>query len=174
MTAIGKPHVQLTITTNDGQFVAAYSDKGLAGLSFPRPGSSSGAPSDTRSGSAVPPGKLNGWHELTKQALERALAGRSPGRLPPLDLGQGTEFQQAVWAALRRLSPGETASYSEIARRLERPGAARAVGAACGANPLPVLVPCHRVLAADHRLGGFSGGLDWKRALLRREGVPFR
>ena len=61
-----------------------------------------------------------------------------------------------------------------MARAIGQPNAARAVGTACGANPIPVFVPCHRVLAADRRLGGFSGGLDWKRALLRREGVQWR
>lgn len=66
---------------------------------------------------------------------------------------------------------GETRGYGEIAARLGRPGAARAVGQAVGSNPLPVVIPCHRVLAADGRLGGFGGGLSWKRFLLALEGV---
>lgn len=70
-----------------------------------------------------------------------------------------------------RIPPGETRSYGEIAAALGQPLASRAVGGACGANPIPVLVPCHRVLAANGRLGGFSGGLDWKRRLLAIEGV---
>ena len=68
---------------------------------------------------------------------------------------------------------GQTRSYGEIARAIGRPKGMRAVGGACGANPIPVLVPCHRVLAAKGKLGGFSGGLDWKRTLLEREGVRF-
>jgi methylated-DNA-[protein]-cysteine S-methyltransferase len=74
---------------------------------------------------------------------------------------------------LRRIATGRTKSYSEVASVIGKPGAARAVGGACGANPIPVLVPCHRVLAANRRLGGFSGGLDWKRKLLAREGVQY-
>ena len=99
------------------------------------------------------------------------LAGRRPKTLPPLDWSGHTDFQQRVWRALLRLGPGETKSYAQIAGELGEPRAARATGGACGANPIPVLVPCHRVLAASGRLGGFSGGLDWKRRLLAREGV---
>jgi O-6-methylguanine DNA methyltransferase len=89
--------------------------------------------------------------------------------LPPLDLNAGTEFQRSVWEQLRKIALGETRSYGEIARALRNPRAFRAVGSACGANPIPVLIPCHRVLAANHKLGGFSGGLDWKKKLLWRE-----
>jgi O-6-methylguanine DNA methyltransferase len=109
------------------------------------------------------------WHEVTTRALQAAVAGRPVRTLPPLDLSAGTEFQRKVWAALLKIQCGKTASYGEIARSLGSTGAARAVGAACGANPVPVLVPCHRVLAANHKLGGFSGGLDWKRKLLAAE-----
>jgi O-6-methylguanine DNA methyltransferase len=72
---------------------------------------------------------------------------------------------------MRRISCGQTQSYGEIAKAIGKPKAVRAVGGACGANPIPVLVPCHRVLAAGGKIGGFSGGLDWKRKLLAREGV---
>ena len=102
--------------------------------------------------------------------LENILAGRKPKTLPPLDLA-GTEFQKSVWNALRKISLGKTKSYGEIAAAIGKPKAVRAVGGACGANPVPVLVPCHRVLAANQKLGGFSGGLDWKRSLLAREGI---
>jgi len=70
-----------------------------------------------------------------------------------------------------KISPGRAKSYGEIAAAIGKPKAVRAVGGACGANPIPVLVPCHRVLAANQKLGGFSGGLEWKRKLLAREGV---
>jgi len=73
--------------------------------------------------------------------------------------------------ALQAIPPGRTASYGELARAIGRPRACRAVGGACGANPIVVLIPCHRALAANGRLGGFSGGLDWKRTLLAVEGV---
>ena len=72
---------------------------------------------------------------------------------------------------MRQIRTGQTRSYGEIAKEIGRPKALRAVGGACGANPIPVFVPCHRVLAANQRIGGFSGGLDWKRKLLKREGV---
>jgi methylated-DNA-[protein]-cysteine S-methyltransferase len=86
-----------------------------------------------------------------------------------LDLDGATLFQREVWEAARLIPRGETRSYSWLAGRIGRPGAARAVGQALGRNPLPVIVPCHRVLAADGGLGGFSGGLDMKRLLLGLE-----
>ena len=107
---------------------------------------------------------------MTETALKRILAGNKPKTFPPLDLA-GTEFQKGVWNALLKISIGKTKSYGEIARAIGKPKAVRAVGGACGANPVPVLVPCHRVLAANKKLGGFSGGLDWKRSLLKREGI---
>lgn len=86
----------------------------------------------------------------------------------PVDIS-GTAFQRDVWDALREIPPGETVSYAEIARRIGRPKAVRAVGAACGANPVAPIVPCHRVLASDGSLGGYGFGLERKRALLDRE-----
>jgi O-6-methylguanine DNA methyltransferase len=86
----------------------------------------------------------------------------------PLDL-LGTPFQCAVWQALRDIPYGETWTYGELAQRLGRPRAVRAVGSANGANPVPIMVPCHRVVAAGSKLGGYSGGLDIKRRLLALE-----
>lgn len=86
----------------------------------------------------------------------------------PLDI-RGTAFQQRVWAALRDIPAGETATYAEIARRIGRPKAVRAVGAACGANPIAVVVPCHRVVGQDGKLTGYRWGVERKRALLERE-----
>jgi methylated-DNA-[protein]-cysteine S-methyltransferase len=82
---------------------------------------------------------------------------------------RGTAFQQAVWQALREIPFGATISYGELARRIGQPSAARAVGAANGANPLPIVVPCHRVIGADRSLTGFGGGLATKRFLLAHE-----
>lgn len=87
----------------------------------------------------------------------------------PLDV-RGTAFQQAVWRALRQIPPGETRSYAEIAAAAGRPGAVRAAGTANGANPVAVLIPCHRVIRADGSLGGYAWGEAIKRELLRREG----
>jgi len=81
----------------------------------------------------------------------------------------GTDFQREVWAALREIPYAETIDYGELARRIGRPGAARAVGAANGRNPLAIVVPCHRVIGADGSLTGFGGGLETKRALLELE-----
>ncbi len=86
----------------------------------------------------------------------------------PTDV-EGTAFQQAVWAALRAIPPGETRSYGDIAAAIGRPGAMRAAGSACGDNRLAVLIPCHRVLRSDGALGGYAWGLDRKQALLARE-----
>jgi methylated-DNA-[protein]-cysteine S-methyltransferase len=85
---------------------------------------------------------------------------------------KGTPFQLATWRALSTIPYGETISYAELARRVRRPGAARAVGAANGRNPLPIVVPCHRVIGTDGSLTGFGGGLEKKRALLDLEGAP--
>ena len=173
---------QLPISTRDGQFTARYSEKGLAELNFPnahrrRRGNESQISSASNgsvrdSSRRLLPKKIRNWHRVTETALKNVLAGRAAKNLPPLDL-TGTEFQKSVWNALRKISFGKTKSYGEIAQAIGRSKAVRAVGGACGANPVPVLVPCHRVLAANKRLGGFSGGLDWKRRLLKREGIEF-
>jgi methylated-DNA-[protein]-cysteine S-methyltransferase len=81
----------------------------------------------------------------------------------------GTEFQRSVWRALRAVPVGETTSYGEIAAEIGAPGAVRAVGSANGANPIVVIVPCHRVVRSDGSLGGYGGGLDRKRWLLAHE-----
>jgi methylated-DNA-[protein]-cysteine S-methyltransferase len=89
-----------------------------------------------------------------------------------LDLAAaGTPFQRAVWHELRAIPYGSTISYAELARRLGRPTAMRAVGAANGHNPIPIVVPCHRVIGADGSLTGFGGGLPSKRFLLELEGL---
>ncbi len=86
----------------------------------------------------------------------------------PLDL-VGTAFQQRVWKALREIPVGETRSYSQIAKKVGSPGAVRAVGTACGKNPVAVVVPCHRVVRGDGELGGYRWGLERKKVLLERE-----
>ena len=83
----------------------------------------------------------------------------------------GTAFQRQVWLMLRRIPAGTTWSYRELAARVERPAAIRAVGAANGANPIPVVLPCHRVIGSNGRLVGYGGGLDRKKWLLAHEGA---
>lgn len=157
---------ELAVVTRDGNFIARYSEIGLAELNFPKAGRASSRAVNKEKFSA----KIRGWHGITEAALKNILAGRAPKKFPPLDL-IGTDFQKGVWCALRKISSGKTKSYGEVARVIGKPKAVRAVGGACGANPVPVLIPCHRVLAADGKIGGFSGGLNWKRTLLAREGV---
>jgi AraC family transcriptional regulator, regulatory protein of adaptative response / methylated-DNA-[protein]-cysteine methyltransferase len=159
--------VELPISTRDGQFIARYSEKGLAELDFPNGRADLPGSPDARQ---CVPAKISHWHRMTESALNRILAGKAPEEFPPLD-AEGTDFQKKVWAALRKIAFGKTKSYGEIAETIGKPKAVRAVGGACGANPIPVLVPCHRVLAAHGKIGGFGGGLDWKRKLLAREGI---
>jgi methylated-DNA-[protein]-cysteine S-methyltransferase len=85
---------------------------------------------------------------------------------------RGTEFQLACWRALQRIPYGETRSYSQIAREIGRPAAVRAVGAANGANPIPIVIPCHRVVGSNGSLTGFGGGIETKRWLLALESTP--
>jgi methylated-DNA-[protein]-cysteine S-methyltransferase len=85
----------------------------------------------------------------------------------------GTPFQREVWAALRRIPAGQIASYGQLAARIGRPAAVRAVGLANGSNPVGVIVPCHRVIGANGSLTGYGGGIERKRWLLAHEGVAF-
>ena len=103
--------------------------------------------------------------------LERYFAGEL-GAIDDIAVDPaGTPFQRRVWTALRDVRAGTTTSYSALAQRIGSPNAIRAVGAANGANPIPIVIPCHRVIGADGRLVGYGGGLDRKRWLLAHEGV---
>ena len=103
------------------------------------------------------------------ELLRRYFSGELERFLYPLDL-RGSTFQIRTWSALREIPLGEVATYGEIADRIGSPRAARAVGQACGSNQVVLFVPCHRVVAAHGKLGGFGGGLKLKKALLRHEG----
>jgi methylated-DNA-[protein]-cysteine S-methyltransferase len=147
-----------------GPLRLAFSPRGLAAVEF----WDAGAP---LAPAASPPASLAPMVEHTLQALEDYFAG-TPSDFSTLSLDlQGTPFQLRVWQELRRIPWGATVSYQELAQSLGRPQAARAVGQACGANPIPIIIPCHRVVAADGSLGGFSSGLAHKRWLLKHEGV---
>jgi methylated-DNA-[protein]-cysteine S-methyltransferase len=132
-------------------------DAGVVGVTFGDRGGSRPGPS----------ARARAHLDAAAAALDAYFAGRPPV-LPALDL-RGTPFQLAVWAALLEIPWGETRGYGELAARLGRPGAARAVGGANHENPVAVLVPCHRVVQAGGRLGGYAGGLDVKRWLLAHE-----
>ncbi len=166
---ISKSLTAVAIETPAGHFIAHFSEAGLARLEFPRRTATLPQPSLNEWSS-----KQLKWLAITKRAICDTLRGQPASEFPPIDLSSGTNFQQRVWKALRGIATGATKSYGEIAQEIGSPKAVRAVGGACGANPIPLLVPCHRVLAANLHLGGFSGGLDWKLRLLAAEGVDVR
>jgi methylated-DNA-[protein]-cysteine S-methyltransferase len=164
---------QAAMETPVGLAFLFFSAKGLERLAF---GGEKGfeegigveATPETQS---LPEGVQKTWHDQVAQALEDFFAGKPVAANDlPLDL-QGTPFQLRVWQELQKILRGETVSYQELAQRVGRPKAARAVGQACGANPIPLLIPCHRVIASDGSLGGYSSGLERKRWLLKHEGA---
>ena len=120
------------------------------------------------------PVEARGTETITAAAAER-LSSYFAGETTALDGIEvelkGTHFQRRVWEALRSVPAGTTASYGEIARRIGAPSAVRAVGAANGANPIAIVVPCHRIIGSGGSLTGYGGGLDRKQWLLRHEGV---
>ena len=141
-----------------GPLTLKASEKGLLSVHF---------------GSVVPPNAvvdLNAHRENLKQLRQYFDGERTVFDLP-LDL-QGTPFQLAVWNELLKIPYGETRSYGEIARRIGKPGAARAVGMANHENPVAIVIPCHRVVGADGTLTGYAGGLDIKKKLLELELQP--
>ncbi|WP_242345266.1 methylated-DNA--[protein]-cysteine S-methyltransferase [Anaeromyxobacter terrae] len=140
-----------------GVLTVEATDAGVFGVTFGDRGGSRPGPSVC----------ARGHLDAAGAALDAYFAGRPPA-LPALDL-RGTPFQRAVWDALLEIPWGETRSYGELAARLGRPGAARAVGGANHENPVALLVPCHRVVQTGGRLGGYAGGLDVKRWLLAHE-----
>ena len=147
-----------------GPMLLAATDRGLAGVWFV--GQRHGP--DSRDWREDP------RHPVLREAVAQLaawFAGERSRFELPLDLQAGTPFQQDVWKALLAIPRGGTTSYAELARRVGRPSAARAVGAAVGRNPLSVVVPCHRVVGSGGGLTGYAGGLERKTALLRLEGA---
>jgi methylated-DNA-[protein]-cysteine S-methyltransferase len=145
-----------------GKLLLAASERGLAGVYFEEHKHFKG---------------MAGWLrddqypvlQQTQQQLAAYFAGDRREFDLPLDMSQGTVFQQSVWRALRTLAFGSTASYLSIAQSIGNPGAVRAVGAANGRNPISIVVPCHRVIASSGALTGYAGGLSNKTALLALE-----
>lgn len=107
---------------------------------------------------------------LAAEQIQAYLQGERKDFDLPLAM-QGTAFQREVWNELRRIPYGQTISYKELANRVKRPKASRAVGSANGKNPLCLIIPCHRVIASNASLGGYSGGLERKRWLLQLESI---
>lgn len=102
--------------------------------------------------------------------LKQYLQGKRKNFDIPVDI-EGTPFQMKVWKALQSIPYGQIRTYKDIAIQIGHPKAARAIGQACGANPVPIIIPCHRVLTANGSLGGFSAGIEIKKALLELEGI---
>jgi len=143
-----------------GRLLLAGDESGLKLISFPGEGK-------TRR-------PREGWRRnpATFKEAVRQLEAYFAGELTEFDLKlapEGTAFQRKVWRALRKIPYGETVSYGALAKAIERPRASRAVGAANGANPLPIVVPCHRVIGSTGKLTGFGGGIETKAALLELE-----
>lgn len=109
----------------------------------------------------------------TVQQLEEYFGGERKTFDMPIGLG-GTDFQRKVWLEVNKIPFGQTTTYMKISQKLGNPGSLRAVGAAIGANPLLIILPCHRVLGSDGSLTGYAGGLDRKKALLELEGHAFQ
>ncbi|MDG2002691.1 MAG: bifunctional DNA-binding transcriptional regulator/O6-methylguanine-DNA methyltransferase Ada [Novosphingobium sp.] len=151
------------VETSLGRMLVAATEKGVCRLSFDE------GPDELRE--RFPKAELaEGGAEFAALLKEVVSAVEQPGdsRAIPLDV-QGTAFQEAVWAELRKIPIGETRSYAEIAAAIGKPGAVRAAGSANGANAVAVLIPCHRVIRSDGSLGGYAYGEDIKRELLKRE-----
>jgi len=161
MTIIDSPVGALTLTATDEGLTGVYFDQG----SHPPP---------EREVSAWV--KDDGSHGRASAVLESAkeqLSSYFSGKRTSFDLPlapRGTNFQRRVWTELRAIAFGETTSYGDIARKIGAPKAVRAVGAANGRNPIPIIVPCHRVVGSDGSLTGFGGGIERKRWLLDHEG----
>ena len=152
-----------TVDSPIGRLFLAAEDEGLRAVEFPE--------------NRHPVKREANWHEALHPVLDAAAGQLNEyfaGQRQTFDLPlapRGTDFQLAVWQALRSIPFGQTWSYAQLAAKIGKTSAMRAVGAANGRNPLPIIVPCHRVIGADGSLTGFGGGLPTKALLLRLEGA---
>ncbi|MEP7200948.1 MAG: methylated-DNA--[protein]-cysteine S-methyltransferase [Chloroflexota bacterium] len=158
------------VKTSLGEFGVALTHCGVARLTFP---SDPLAACEQWAARWLPDARIV-RHEKYLQHVARELAAYCDGELRdfamPLDL-RGTAFQLSVWQAVRRIAYGQTQSYTHIAQQIGQPNAVRAVGAANGANPVPIIVPCHRIIGSNGKLVGYGGGIALKHRLLQLEGV---
>ena len=152
-----------------GWMGVAESERGLAAIVLPQPSKAAVAAGLGLKAAPVQRASSATLREARKQLVEY-LAGRRTSFDLPLDLSRGTAFQRRVWKTLRAIPYGQLWSYRGLASRVGGVQYARAVGGAVGANPLPIVLPCHRVIAQDASIGGFSCGLPAKRRLLALEG----
>ncbi len=156
-------NVQIKIDSPIGDLYLVASSKGLRGIYWNK----QSVRLVNKTDASKPEEKI--LDKTSKQLSEYFSATRKQFDLP-LDL-EGTAFQKKVWQQLQRIPFGQTVSYGDVAKRIKNPKAVRAVGSANGKNPVCVIVPCHRVIASDGTIGGYSGGLQVKRKLLALEGI---
>jgi methylated-DNA-[protein]-cysteine S-methyltransferase len=159
----------MKIETPIGTLHAALDEQGrLAELGFRESSSLRVDESTSRRGVPLVDSTTRRLDDLTTQLREYFAGKRKTFDFPLAP--RGTEFQLAVWNALLDIPYGDTTTYAELARRIGRPSAVRAVGAANGANPIPVIIPCHRVIGSNGTLTGYGGGIERKQWLLALEG----
>lgn len=135
-----------------GTLYLVFSGNKLTGVSFQKPKLKHGNAPDS-----------------LKRQLQDYFEGRTRGFRQGIDLEKGTDFEKAVWHALREVPYGETRTYKWLAQQVGRPKATRAVGQALSKNPIPIVLPCHRIIESDGSIGGYSSGVDVKRRLLEME-----
>lgn len=158
------PKQHYPVKTSQGLFQITVDSEGhLKHLVFP----SFSAKSKKTNRISLP--KNSGSVFKMERSLNRYFSGKKIDQKPQLSHLPGTTFQKKVWKALLRIPYGHTRTYKWLAQQVGSPKAVRAVGSACGKNPLPLLIPCHRVVTSSGTLGGFSSGLKWKEFLLALE-----
>jgi O-6-methylguanine DNA methyltransferase len=164
---VGRKLFYATANLELGRFTLAATERGLCALRLPGPGEGVFLRKLVETLAADPENAPQRMSHAIAQ-LEEFLSGTR--REFELDVDPvGSEFQLRVWRELAAIPFGETRTYGEIAAALGSPGAARAVGLACGKNPVAIVIPCHRVVASGGRIGGYGGGVEWKRRLLALE-----
>jgi methylated-DNA-[protein]-cysteine S-methyltransferase len=158
--------------TDSGWVGMVISPRGIVKLSLPQPDEKS-ALAELALGPEAVRVSFERFDELVSR-LREYFKGKPVDFDDKLDTSEGTAFQRSVWSACRSIPYGQTRTYAWIAEQIGKPGASRAVGNALGKNPVPIIVPCHRVLASDGGLGGFKGGLPAKKHLLKLEGIKLK
>jgi O-6-methylguanine DNA methyltransferase len=159
--------------TNWGWVGLAATGRGVSAIVLPKPTRRAVERELSRllNGSSTPTFHASRHLESARIAILRYLQGKARSFDVPVDVEGQPRFRVKVWKVLQSIPYGRVRSYGWVARKVGKPRAARAIGGACGANPVPLLVPCHRVIAGDGSLGGFSGGVGVKKRLLKLERV---
>ncbi|RKR89296.1 methylated-DNA-[protein]-cysteine S-methyltransferase [Micromonospora pisi] len=150
-----------------GELSVAVDEVGVCGVRFDPVAGAARADAESMPPDQAVPGA--GWRSAVLAQLRAYFTGELTDFTVPLSVTRGSDFERAVWREMTTIPYGEMRTYGEVATALGDPGAARAVGVACNRNPIPVIVPCHRIVGAGGKLVGFGGGLPRKRHLLELE-----